>query len=57
MDWVIKHKLIEDYMKKHDLSWNNINDNVLMLDLQYHDIRYDKGLYYILERNDLVDRY
>ena len=27
-----------------------------MLDLQYHDIRYDKGFYYILERNDLVDR-
>ena len=56
VDWVIKHKLIEDYMKKHNLSWNTINDKVFMLDLQYHDIRYDKGLYYILERHDLVDR-
>lgn len=56
VDWVIKHKLIEDYMKKHGLSWNTLTDNVLMLDLQYHDIRYDKGFYYLLERNDLVDR-
>ncbi|MCP4399397.1 MAG: proteasome accessory factor PafA2 family protein [bacterium] len=56
LDWVIKYKLLEDYMQKHGLSWDNINDNVLMLDLQYHDIRSEKGLYYILERNDMVDR-
>ena len=56
LDWVIKYKLIEDYMQKHNLSWANINDNVLMLDLQYHDIRSEKGLYYLLERNDMVDR-
>ena len=56
VDWVIKYKLIEDYMQKHGLSWDNINENVLMLDLQYHDIRHEKGLYYILERNDMVDR-
>ena len=43
-------------MRKHGLTWNTIDDRVLMLDLQYHDIRYDKGLYYILERNDLVSK-
>jgi proteasome accessory factor A len=56
IDWVIKYKLIEDYMRKHGLSWNTINEKVLMLDLQYHDIRSDKSLYYILERNDMVTR-
>jgi proteasome accessory factor A len=56
IDWVIKYKLIEDYMCKHGLSWSNINEKVLMLDLQYHDIRTDKSLYYLLERNDLVSR-
>ncbi|PIE32751.1 Pup--protein ligase [candidate division KSB3 bacterium] len=56
VDWVIKYKLIEDYMQKHNLSWGNITDKVLMLDLQYHDICYEKGLYYILERHDMVDR-
>ena len=38
------------------LTWETLNDKVLMLDLQYHDIRTDKSLYYILERNDLVSR-
>jgi proteasome accessory factor A len=27
-----------------------------MLDLQYHDVRPDKGLYYLLERRGEVDR-
>ncbi len=27
-----------------------------MLDLQYHDLRPDKGLYYLLERQGLVER-
>ncbi len=56
VDWVIKHKLIEDYMQKHGLTWSTLNEKVLMVDLQYHDIRSDKSLYYILERNDLVSR-
>jgi proteasome accessory factor A len=54
IDWVIKKRLIETYQEYHDLSWNN--DRLLMLDLQYHNIRRDKGLYYLLERNGLVDR-
>ena len=56
VDWVIKHKLIEDYMRKHGLTWATLNEKVLMLDLQYHDIRSDTSLYYILERNDRVSR-
>jgi proteasome accessory factor A len=27
-----------------------------MLDLQYHDVRPEKGLYYTLERGNLIDR-
>ena len=54
VDWVIKKRLIETYQEYHDISWNN--DRLLMLDLQYHNIRRDKGLYYLLERNGLVDR-
>jgi len=27
-----------------------------MIDLQYHDIKRDRGLYYLLEREGLVDR-
>lgn len=56
VDWIIKYRLLNNYLHAHNLSWENINENVLMLDLQYHDIRYEKGLYYLLERNEQVER-
>src|SRR5205823_12432733 len=39
---------------KHDLEWND--HRVSMIDLQYHDIRPGKGLYYKLEESEAVDR-
>jgi proteasome accessory factor A len=54
VDWVIKRKLIMDYMSKRGLDWKH--PQVQMLDLQYHDIRPDKGLYFLLERRGTVDR-
>src|SRR3989454_54849 len=54
LDWVIKRQLIENYVAKHDLEWND--HRVLMIDLQYHDIRPGKGLYYKLEESEAVDR-
>ena len=54
VDWVIKHKLIKSYMQRHKVDWPH--PQVHMLDLQYHDVRPDKGLYYLLERRGDVDR-
>jgi proteasome accessory factor A len=54
LDWVIKRQLIENYMAKHDLEWND--SRVAMIDLQYHDIRPGRGLYYKLEESESVDR-
>lgn len=54
LDWVIKRKLIEGYMDRHNLDWNT--HRVLMLDLQYHDVRPDKGLYYKLLQNNAVEK-
>ncbi|OGK88882.1 MAG: proteasome accessory factor PafA2 [Candidatus Rokubacteria bacterium GWC2_70_16] len=54
LDWVIKRHLIESYMDKHGLPWSD--SRVAMIDLQYHDIRPDKGLYYKLEEADAVER-
>jgi proteasome accessory factor A len=54
LDWVIKHQLIENYIAKHSLSWDD--SRVQMIDLQYHDVRPGKGLYYKLEEADAVDR-
>jgi proteasome accessory factor A len=54
VDWIIKKRLIEGYQEHHGISWNN--DRLLMLDLQYHNIRRDRGLYYLMERAGLVER-
>ena len=54
LDWVIKWQLIENYRDKHDLEWND--SRVQMIDLQFHDIRPGRGLYYKLEEAEAVDR-
>jgi proteasome accessory factor A len=48
IDWVIKKAMIESFMERKGLDWHS--SQVSMLDLQYHDTRPDKGLYYMLER-------
>jgi hypothetical protein len=54
LDWVIKRQLIENYMAKHELDWDE--SRVQMIDLQYHDIRPGKGLYGKLEEAEAVER-
>jgi proteasome accessory factor A len=41
-------------MERKSLDWEA--PQVQMLDLQYHDLRPDKGLYYILERQGRAER-
>ena len=54
LDWVIKKKLVDKYASSRKLEWSSAK--VAMLDLQYHNIRTDQGLYYKLERDGLVRR-
>jgi proteasome accessory factor A len=54
IDWVIKKAMIEGFMDRKHLDWED--SKVQMLDLQYHDLRPDRGLYYLLERQGKVDR-
>jgi proteasome accessory factor A len=54
IDWVIKWKLIERYRAKHGLAMEH--PRVAQLDLAYHDIRRDRGLYYLLEKRGAVAR-
>jgi proteasome accessory factor A len=54
IDWVIKKALIENFMDRKGADWRS--SQVEMMDLQYHDIRPDKGLYYLLERKGQVER-
>ncbi len=54
IDWVMKKALIEGFMERKSLDWNS--PKVELLDLQYHDLRPEKGLYYILERQGKAER-
>lgn len=54
IDWIIKQRLIDRYMDKHGLSLSDIR--VAQLDLSYHDINRERGLFYLLERRGLAKR-
>jgi proteasome accessory factor A len=56
IDWVIKLHLLQAYGERTNLSPEASGDRMLMLDLQYHDIRREKGLYFLLERKGQVVR-
>ena len=54
VDWVIKHNLIEAFRSKLGLALDD--PRVQTLDLQYHDIRQDRGIFYLLQARSMVDR-
>ena len=54
IDWVMKKALMEGFMERKGLDWHA--PQVQMLDLQYHDLRPDKGLYFMLERQGRAER-
>ncbi|MET0159626.1 MAG: Pup--protein ligase, partial [Acidimicrobiales bacterium] len=53
-DWVIKHNLIEAYRERHDLPLSHAR--VALLDLQYHDVNRNRGLFYRMQQKGMVDR-
>jgi proteasome accessory factor A len=53
-DWVIKHNLVESYRERHGLALTD--PRVALLDLQYHDIRRDRGIFYKLQQRGMVER-
>ncbi|MBS2538452.1 Pup--protein ligase [Catenulispora sp. NF23] len=54
IDWVIKYQLIERYRAKNNLAMSA--PRVAQLDLAYHDISRNRGLYYLLEKRGMVER-
>lgn len=53
-DWVIKHNLIEAYRERHGLALTD--PKIALMDLQYHDVNRDRGLFYRMQRRGMVDR-
>ena len=54
LDWVAKRYLIESYMDRKSCGWDD--PRVRLMDLQYHDVRPERGLYYTLERSHRIER-
>ena len=53
-DWVIKHRLIEGYRERHGLPLGH--PRVALLDLQYHDVSRERGVFYRLQAKNAVER-
>jgi proteasome accessory factor A len=54
LDWAAKHRLMEGYRERDGLGWED--PKLRMIDLQYHDVRHEKGLYFKLVAGGKIDR-
>ena len=54
VDWVAKYHIVDRYRIKHQLPLGS--GRLSLLDLAYHDVNRERGLYYLLERKGLMDR-
>jgi proteasome accessory factor A len=53
-DWVMKRKLIEAYREREGIALTH--PKVALMDLQYHDVNRQRGLYYRMEKRGLTER-
>ena len=54
LDWVAKLQLLEQYRDRDGLEWDDAK--LQLIDLQYSDVRPDKGLYHRLLRMGRIER-
>ncbi|MFM9095597.1 MAG: Pup--protein ligase [Actinomycetes bacterium] len=54
IDWVIKKKFMDQYQQKNNLK--NSDARMVLIDISFHNIRKDRGIFYILEKNQLVNK-
>ena len=54
LDWVAKLALLEQYRERDGLQWDH--PKLALIDLQYADVRPDKGLYHRLVRLGRMER-
>ena len=53
LDWVAKYRLLDGYRERHGVGWDDARLRVM--DIQYHDMRPDKGLAARVGLERLVD--
>ena len=55
IDWVIKRKLLTQFKNRLGCGWDH--PKLAQIDLTYHDINPERGLFYLLERKGLAARW
>ena len=55
IDWVIKRKLLTEFKDRLGCGWDH--PKLAQIDLTYHDINPQRGLFYVLERKGLAARW
>ena len=53
VDWIAKYRLMEQYRERHSLGWDD--PRITLMDLQWADIRPEKGLYHRLAARGVVE--
>jgi proteasome accessory factor A len=53
VDWVSKKLLIQSFVDKKGCGWDD--PRVFLMDLQYHDVKRTRGLYYLLESKGMTE--
>ncbi|MBA2529645.1 MAG: proteasome accessory factor PafA2 [Euzebyales bacterium] len=54
VDWVTKYRLLRRYADRDGLAWDD--HKLKLIDVQYHDVRVDKGLYNRMAASGRVER-
>lgn len=54
VDWVAKYQLLSAYRERNGLAWDDAR--LAMMDLQWSDLRRDKGLYFKLLERERMER-
>ncbi|MGH7275109.1 MAG: proteasome accessory factor PafA2 family protein, partial [Nitrospiria bacterium] len=54
IDWVTKKELMLSYMEKKGCGWDD--PRIAMMDLQYHDVKRTRGLFYLLTQQEMIER-
>ncbi|HWD23829.1 MAG TPA: Pup--protein ligase [Acidimicrobiales bacterium] len=54
VDWVIKHRIVEAYQQRHGVPLGH--PKIALLDLQYHDVSRERGVFYKMQAHGAVER-
>ncbi|HUF96105.1 MAG TPA: Pup--protein ligase [Acidimicrobiia bacterium] len=54
VDWVAKYRLLERYQNRRSLQLSD--PRLAMMDLSYHDVNRDRGLFYMMQDKGLMER-